>query len=158
MISTIELLVRMMDEAYEKKAWHGTNLRGILRGISAEAAVWRPGAQRHNIAELVVHAAYWKYTVRRRLSGVKRGSFALKGSNWFVRYRIDEGLWREDLEILHQEHRLLRASVLELPSKRLDQRVGNTAHDHARLIYGVASHDLYHTGQISLIKRLQESS
>ena len=158
MISTTELLVRMMDEAYEKKAWHGTNLRGTLRGISAGAAVWRPGAQRHNIAELVVHAAYWKYTVRRRLSGMKKGSFALKGSNWFVRDRIDEGQWREDLEILHQEHRLLRASVVVLPSKRLDQRVGNTAHDHARLIYGVASHDLYHTGQISLIKRLQESS
>lgn len=158
MISTTELLIRMMDEAYEKKAWHGTNLRGTLRGISAEAAVWRPGAQRHNIAELVVHAAYWKYTVRRRLTGMKKGSFALKGSNWFVRDRIDEGQWREDLEILHQEHRLLRASVLELPSKRLDQRVGNTAHDHARLIYGMASHDLYHTGQISLIKRLRESS
>lgn len=57
MISTPELLLRMMDEAYEKKAWHGTNLRGTLRGISAGAAVWRPGAQRHNIAELVVHAA-----------------------------------------------------------------------------------------------------
>lgn len=158
MISTIELLVRMLDEAYERKAWHGTNLRGAIRGVSAEAAVWRPEANRHNIAELVVHAAYWKYTVRRRLTGMKKGSFALKGSDWFERERIDEGQWREDLDILNHEHRLLRASVAGLPSKRLDQRVGNSRHDHARLIYGAASHDLYHTGQISLIKRLWESS
>jgi len=154
MISSIDLLVRMLDEAYERKAWHGTNLRGAIRGVSAQEAVWRPGPNRHNIAELVVHAAYWKYTVRRRLTGMKKGSFAIKGSNWFVRDRMDEGQWREELELLHDEHRLLRASVKELPPERLDQRVGNTAHDHARLIYGAASHDLYHTGQISLIKRL----
>lgn len=157
MISTLDVLVRLLDEAYERKAWHGTNLRGAIRGVSAEHAVWRPGPKRHNIAELVLHAAYWKYTVRRRLTGLKKGSFAVKGSDWFERERIDEGQWREDLDILHQEHRLLRASVTELPPGRLDQKVGNSRHDHARLIYGAASHDLYHTGQISLIKRLRES-
>ena len=157
MMSTLEVLVRMLDEAYEKSAWHGTNLRGSIRGVTAEAAVWRPGPNRHNIAELVLHAAYWKYTVRRRLTGMKKGSFAIKGSDWFERERIDKDQWRADLDILHQEHRLLRATVAKLPPKRLDQKVGNSRHDHARLIYGAASHDLYHTGQISLIKRLRES-
>jgi len=158
MISSLELLLRMLDEAYERKAWHGTNLRGAIRGVPAAGAVWRPEKKRHNIAELVVHAAYWKYTVRRRLTGMKKGSFALKGSDWFRRDKIDEQQWKEDVELLHQEHRLLRASVAELPPGRLDRRVGNSQHDHARLIFGVASHDLYHTGQISLIKRLWESS
>lgn len=156
MMSTLDVLVRMLDEAYEKRAWHGTNLRGSIRGVTAQAAVWRPGPNRHNIAELVLHAAYWKYTVRRRLTELKKGSFAIKGSDWFERELSDEDQWRADLDILHQEHRLLRATVAELPPKRLDQKVGNSQHDHARLIYGAASHDLYHTGQISLIKRLRE--
>jgi hypothetical protein len=74
-----------LDEAFDRKAWHGTNLRGSVRGLDARDAAWRPGRGRHNIWELVVHAAYWKYTVRRRLTGEKRGSFPLPGSNWFTR-------------------------------------------------------------------------
>ena len=80
----LALLLRILDEGYEKKAWHGPNLKGSIRGLSAEQAAWRPYPGRHSIAENVVHCAYWKYAVRRRLRGDKRGSFALKGSNWFA--------------------------------------------------------------------------
>ena len=66
----------LLDEAFERKAWHGPNLRGTLRGVTAEVAAWRPGAGRHNVWELCVHAAYWKYAVRRMLTGEKRGSFS----------------------------------------------------------------------------------
>ena len=79
--SEIHLLLRMLDEAYSVKTWHGPNLKGSLRGLTAVTAAWRPGPKRHNIWEVAVHAAYWKYVVRRRLLGEKRGSFELKGSN-----------------------------------------------------------------------------
>ena len=81
----IELLLTTMDQAYDRKSWHGTNLRGSLRGITAEQASWRPAADRHNIWELTLHCAYWKYVVRRRLRGEKRGGFPRKGSDWFPR-------------------------------------------------------------------------
>ena len=84
-MSSIALLLQMIDEAYDKKSWHGPNLRGGIRGLSPAMAAWRPAENRHSIAEIAVHAAYWKYTVRRRLRGEKRGSFPLKGSNWFPR-------------------------------------------------------------------------
>ena len=78
-------VIAILDAAYDRKSWHGTNLRGSIRGLRMEQAAWRPAAGRHNIWELVVHAAYWKYIALRRLSGSKRGSFPLKGSNWFIR-------------------------------------------------------------------------
>src|SRR6266404_471126 len=81
----IEHLLGLLDEAYKRAAWHGPNLRGSIRGVTAHEAAWRPKAGRHNIWEIAVHAAYWKYTVRRRLLGKKRGSFSLPGSNWFLR-------------------------------------------------------------------------
>ncbi len=65
----VALLLRVMDQAYDQKSWHGTTLRGSLRGLTAEEALWRPGPNRHNIWELTLHAAYWKYIVRRRLAG-----------------------------------------------------------------------------------------
>lgn len=79
------MLLELLDEAFEKRSWHGPNLRGVLRGVTAEQAAWRAAPGRHNIWELTVHAAYWKYAVRRRLLGEKRGSFALEGSNWIER-------------------------------------------------------------------------
>ena len=81
----IDLLLTVLDQAFDKKSWHGTNLRGSLRGITHSQASWRPAAERHNIWELTLHGAYWKYIVRRRLLGERRGSFPHKGSDWFPR-------------------------------------------------------------------------
>src|SRR6184192_3255350 len=81
----LALLLRLLDEGFDRKAWHGPNLRGSLRGLDATAAAWKLTADEHCIWEIAVHAAYWKYAVRRRLVGDARGSFPLKGSNWFPR-------------------------------------------------------------------------
>ena len=100
------ILVRMLDESYEKKAWHGPNLKGSIRGLSADQAAWRPGPRRHSIAEQVIHAAYWKYVVRRRIRGDLRGSFPLKGSNWFPLVEsLSPGDWKSYLALLESEHR-----------------------------------------------------
>ncbi len=77
-------ILTLLDEAYEKPTWHGPNLKQSIRRVTAKQAAWRPGPQRHNIWEETLHAAYWKYEVRRRIEGGKRGSFSLKGSNFFA--------------------------------------------------------------------------
>jgi len=79
----VNFALSVIDCAYNRQSWHGTNLRGSLRGLSVTDVARRPKRGRHNIWELVVHCAYWKYVVRRRLTGEKRGSFPLAGSNFF---------------------------------------------------------------------------
>jgi hypothetical protein len=144
-----ELLLEILEQGYRKKTWHGPNLKQSIRGVSAREAAWRPGEGRHNIWEEVVHAAYWKYVARRRLLREKRGSFALKGSNWFPRTEAgDEAAWRRDQELLEAEHLRLRAAVEELPEERFDGKTKG-------LIFGVAFHDVYHAGQIRMLRRLQ---
>jgi hypothetical protein len=145
-----ELLLRLLDEAYKKKTWHGPNLRQAIRGVSAKQAAWRPGPGRHNVWEVTLHAAYWKYAVRRRIEGGKRGSFVLKGSNFFSRPekgKANEVAWRADKELLEREHRALRQAI---------ERVLGTPREEKllRQIYGVALHDVYHAGQIRLLRRL----
>lgn len=153
-------LLALIDEAWERRAWHGTNLRGALRGMSAAQAAWRPAPGRHNAWEEAVHAAYWKYAVRRRLTGEKRGSFALEGSNWFARPEgvADEAAWKRDLKLLADEHRALRAIVAALDPATLDRRTPGSKHTAAFMLRGIASHDLYHAGQIQLLKRLHAST
>ncbi len=157
MDSEIEYLLRLLDEGYKKAAWHGPNLRGSVRGVTAAQAAWRPAAGRHNIWEIIVHAAYWKYAVRRRLTGAKRGSFALPGSNWFSR-PVEPGkeAWREDLALLDGEHRLLVETVADSNPSKLLVRPPGKKHSLADMIVGVAFHDVYHAGQIQLLKRLQK--
>ncbi len=147
-----------LDQAFNRRSWHGTNLRGSLRGVSAKQAAWRPAPGRHNIWELVVHCAYWKYAVRRRLTGEKRGSFELKGSNFFTRPGKDRGesAWKADIALLERTHRQLRAAIAALPaSTRSGKRSGGAT--KAWLVAGIAAHDLYHAGQIQLVKRLSKT-
>src|SRR6516164_1608259 len=113
-MTTDALLKALLDEAYSKKTWHGPNLRQSLKGVSAKQAAWRPGRGRHNIWEIALHAAYWKYAVRRKLERGKRGSFVLKGSNFFTRPEngnASEPAWRADRAILETEHRELEKAI-----------------------------------------------
>jgi len=158
MMNELELLLRMMDEGYSKKAWHGTNLRGAIRGLTVNEAAWRASPARHNIWEIVVHAAYWKYAVRRRLEGGKRGSFALKGSNWFPRSKeMGSTLWHDDVQLLEREHRSLRGVVASLPVSRLHMKAPGGSVAISTLLYGISHHDVYHAGQIQVLKRLQRT-
>jgi hypothetical protein len=152
----LKLLLEIIDQAYEKQAWHGPNLKGSLRGLTARQASWRPARGRHNIWELVIHATYWKYAVQRRLVGGKRGSFPLKGSNWFKNIgKNGKRAWKEDLGLLDETHRGLRETIAMLAPSRLRSSQPGSKVKNITLIYGIASHDLYHAGQIQLLKRLQ---
>jgi hypothetical protein len=154
----VALALGSLDEAFDRKAWHGPNLRGATRRLDARTAAWRPAPGRHNAWELVVHAAYWKYAVRRRLTGEKRGSFPLEGSNWFTRPSPGRGdlerAWRADLALLDEEHRKLRAVVAALRPGSLKTLAPGTRHSLGRLVFGAALHDVYHAGQIQLLKRM----
>lgn len=120
---SIQLLLTLIEQSYNKKSWHGTNLRGSIRGLTAREALWRPSSSRHNIWEIVVHCAYWKYVVRRRILGEKRGSFPLKGTNWFRRSgRLTDYHWRNDIQLMEQCHRSLPRSSHKTPRQRSEVR------------------------------------
>jgi uncharacterized damage-inducible protein DinB len=155
MAGEIGLLLQIVDEAYERKAWHGPNLRGSIRGLDVRELSWRPAPGRHNIWEIVVHCAYWKYAVRRRLAGEKRGSFPLKGSNWFARpATMTREAWRADIALLEDMHRKMREATAGLGPKDLNKTPRGSQVRNAAIISGVAAHDVYHAGQIQLLKRL----
>jgi len=154
----VATLLALVDEAYDRRSWHGPNLRGSLRGMSAARAAWRPAERRHSAWEVAVHAAYWKYAAWRRLTGEKRGSFARPGSNWFdAAAKPTEARWREDLALLAACHERLREAVARLGDDDLDRPAAGGRETAGRLVRGVVAHDLYHAGQIQLLKRLMES-
>ena len=158
-----ETLLRIFDEAFDRKAWHGPNLRGSIRRVGPEEASWRPKAGRHSIAEIVVHCAYWKYAVQRRILGTKRGSFPLKGSNWFaLPADLTAAQWQDYVALLDDAHQSLRETIATAPWADLcaggSAGAGRGTPRPAGHIYGIALHDTYHAGQIRMLKVLNERS
>jgi hypothetical protein len=155
----VELLLEILDQSFNRKGWHGTTLRGALRGVTPAEALWRPGPGRHNVWELTIHAAYWKYAVRRRLAGAAAASFERAPSNWpEIPKPPDLLAWKRDIALLEAEHTKLRDVVSHLTGADLERRSPKGVWTNAEEIHGVAAHDLYHTGQIQLIKRLMPAS
>ena len=146
----------MLDEAFDKTAWHGPTLLESVRGVSQGLASWRPGPRRHNIWELVVHAAYWKHQAANRLIGQPghvADSFPFAGQNFFERPKGPR-TFKEDVGLLVQEHRRLRGVVRRLPERAASRVVDPRGHRADFTIRGIAAHDLYHAGQIQLLRRL----
>jgi len=129
----VRLLLDVFDQAYTAPAWHGTPLKGTIRGVSAREALWRPAGKRHCIWDLVLHTAYWKCMVRRRLLRDPEIAFPRDGANWpALPEHPNAPAWQRD-----------RAWHSKWPVKAE--------------IYGIASHDLYHAGQVQILKRLMRS-
>jgi len=146
-------LLASLDRAYDGRSWHGPNLKRALRGLTPAVAFFRPGPERHSAYDLALHAAYWKYAVRRRVSGEKRGSFPIPGSNFFLAPpRASAKELAAALSLLEREHRALRELVEELPESAFSARFGRWTGE--AMLSGAAAHDLYHAGQIQLLRKL----
>jgi hypothetical protein len=151
---SLSILVHAVDEAFRGVGWHGPALRSSLRGVTPKQAAWRPGRGYHNIWEVAVHAAYWKHIVRARLTGDRSHAFALKGSNWFV-CPSPGRTWQDDVRMLIDEHRALRDAISGVAPAALGKQVHGRRQTYAYTIRGIAAHDVYHAGQIQLLKKLQ---
>ena len=153
----VRLLLEIVDQAYTAPSWHGTPLKGTLRGLSARAALWRPSPKRHCIWDLALHTAYWKCMVRRRLVLDPDIAFPRDGADWpALPDRPNDAAWNRDRKLLDEQHRLLRRAIAALKPGELGRRGWHSTWRVQEEIYGIASHDLYHAGQIQIVKRLMK--
>ena len=151
----LENALLQIDEAYDTRSWHGTNLRGVAPRLSPRWPRGAPPPAATTSGSWRVHAAYWKYAVRRRITGEKRGSFALAGSNWFRRpEKPTAAAWKADLALLAREHREMRTVIAALASSSFGKRAPGGSQTIGFMVRGIAAHDLYHAGQIQVLKRL----
>ena len=171
----IELLLGQLERAFDRRSWHGPNLLGSVRRLDPASAAWRPGPERHNAWEIVVHAAYWKYRLCRHLAADPPAAFTLPGSDWWVRPVPDRGggaaakrasepdaeqgadlsgKWRADVALLKDWHAELLTAVRAFDPARLDEPA-TSEWSYVDLIAGGAAHDLYHAGQIRLLVRMR---
>ncbi len=153
-------ILNLLDPPAGKRLWYGgAGAAGCVRGVTPEQATWKPAPKRHSIWELTLHLAYWKYAVRRNLESLPPGTFPRSPSNWpAVPTPADAAHWKKDRALLRSEHAQLVEAVRAFNPRRLDEVAPSSEHHRfVDLLFGIVSHDLYHVGQIQVLKRLGES-
>lgn len=145
---TTERLLDQLNRAFGGEAWYGPALRNLLDGVSEQQAKEHPIAGAHSIFELVVHARTWMDVVARRIATTEEVLTTVE--DWSD---LAGTSWTETLEELeHAESRLVDA-VARVSSERLDEKIpGQNRSIHAEIL-GVLQHNVYHAGQIALLKR-----
>jgi uncharacterized damage-inducible protein DinB len=145
-----------LRRTFRGEAWHGDSLFEILDGVTAAQAASHPIKRAHSIWELVLHVTAWDGAVRRRLTGE---AVSLSDEQNFPPVKdTSEAAWRRALEQARRVHDELIEAVSAFPDERLGEKVPGKDQEPAYynfyyMLHGVAQHELYHAGQIALLKK-----
>lgn len=152
-MTEVSRILDQLHRAYEGPAWHGPALREILAGVTFETAAQRPIPGAHTIWELVLHLAVWISVPTRRIIGDEIPTLP-PDQDWPATPEPSESGWRDALNQLAEAQRNLESEVSQLTDDRLRERVlGEVPYSIYTLLHGVAQHNLYHAGQIALLKK-----
>ena len=152
-MTEIERSLDQLKRAYEGGAWHGPSVREALDGITAEQAAARPLPGAHTIWELAHHIAVWKDAGRRRLEGDRAQINISSPEDWPLADDTCEAAWEQAKASLDRGHQALTEAIARLNESRLDEPILEGMSTVYVTLHGVIQHDLYHAGQIALLKK-----
>ncbi|MGH9863503.1 MAG: DinB family protein [Candidatus Acidiferrales bacterium] len=147
-----ERIADQLRRAYEGEAWHGPAVREALAGVTAAQAARRPLREAHTIWEIVLHIATWESVVRRRLEGEEIGELSPE-QDWPPVRDTSEAAWKKTLADLEKGNQQLRDVMAGLTDSRLEEKVPVKGYSVYYMSHGVIQHDLYHAGQMALLKK-----
>jgi uncharacterized damage-inducible protein DinB len=141
-----------LKRSQEGQAWHGPSLHELLDGVTAEQACARPIPNAHSIWELVNHIGAWEQIALRRLEGETEIEIPDE-INFPPVTDSSEAAWKATLQSFEASHRSLREGIKKIDDARLEEISPGTSYSIYVLLHGVIQHNLYHAGQIALLKK-----
>ncbi len=150
-MSEMKRTLDLLDRAYRKEAWHGPALLETLAGVNAGLAAKRPLKDAHTIWELVNHVASWNEIVAFRLEGGRPK--VTPEWNFPPTPRPTPAAWKAAQRRLARSETRFRNAVAAFPAAKLGRRRPGTTSNWNVLIHGQIQHQLYHAGQIAMLRR-----
>ena len=149
------IIIDQMRRSFDGDAWHGPAVMEVLKGVTGQQAAAKPIADAHSIWELVLHMTTWSGVVLRRLKGEVVEPTAAE--DYPAIPDRSEAAWKLAVESLRRTHDGLLAAVEKLPESCLADTVPGKPYSFEFMLHGVVQHDLYHAGQIALLKKATSS-
>lgn len=154
-----ERLIDQLEREISGEPWHGPSLVNILEGLAAAQAARKPAPDVHSVWEILLHMTGWKREVARRAQG--HAAREPEAGDWPEPGDVSDARWREAREDHLRAQRELVELVRGLSDAQLDAKVkgDSAAYIGAGIsvratLYGLLQHDVYHAGQIALLKRI----
>jgi len=144
-------IVDQLKRAFEGEAWHGPSVLEALDGVTWKKALRKPIPQVHSIWEIVLHMIAWEDVVRRRLLG--ESPELAEEENWPKLGNPGPADWTRALDVLRSGHMRLRETASSVQDDLLDASPTGKHSSRYVLLHGIIQHDLYHAGQISILKK-----
>ena len=147
----IERIARMLEKTFDKSPWYGSSIMAILSDISPQQASHRIGTT-HTILELVLHMVSWRIFATQRLSGNDEFQVA-EEANFPTPSTLENAIQK-----LKDSQVELITAVNKFPESRLGEIVPGKPQKYTyyTLLHGIVQHDIYHLGQIQLIRKTLE--
>ncbi len=142
-----------LRRAFDGSAWHGPSVLELVSEIDAKTAAAKPIPNVHSIWELLLHVAVWDEVAMIRLAGTK--SQPTGTDNFPIPDKPTEAAWRNAVAKTKSTHEKLVRTVEKLSDARLRERVPGKRYDFYHMLHGIAQHELYHAGQIAILKKAQ---
>lgn len=145
-----------LRRAFEGDAWHGPSILPLIHDLDARSAMRRPIENSHSIWEIVAHVEVWDKAVLKRMKGEvvqptpKEDFPAIEDSS--------EKAWKLMIHNLVQSHDELVKAVAAFPEERLGEKVPGKEPAYHTIyfnLHGVLQHEIYHAGQIALLKKMR---
>jgi uncharacterized damage-inducible protein DinB len=127
-------------------------VREALSGVTARQAAERPVAGAHTIWEITLHIAAWERVVLKRLRGEPVENIPDE-ENFPAPLGHSEEAWQATLRDTDDLHAGLADEVAHLSEERLDEIAAGADYSNRFMLYGLIQHDVYHAGQIALLKK-----
>lgn len=143
-----------LHRAFYGAAWHGPAVVELLEDLDASAAAAKTVPNVHSIWELLLHIAAWDAAALTRLSGQKCQPSG--PDNFPPVVKANDAAWRKTVTEVKKTHDKLVKTVAALSDERLRDRVPGKRYDFYHMLHGIAQHELYHAGQIAILKKTQE--
>jgi len=144
-------IAELLRRAFDGSAWHGPALLELLKDVDASTAAARPLPKVHSIWELVLHIGVWDHVASRRLRGERCQPTGT--ANFPPAPKPTKAAWRKAVANAKRTHDALVKTVAALPESRLRDRVPGKRYDFYHMLHGMAQHELYHAGQIAILKK-----
>ena len=150
-------LADQLHKALKGEPWYGPSWHAVLEGLSVKDAVRRPIPQGHSIGEVVLHVITWHEVATKRLAGGTPPQ-PTDEQDWPKVNFDTEHEWQAATHRLFVTGAALADAIGALPDSRWDEQRPNNAGTWYHLGCGMLQHDLYHLGQVSLLKKAAEKA
>ena len=151
----INTLSKMFRAAAHGKTWHGQSVWETLENISAEEAAAHPIPESHSIWDYLLHIINWReYAVRTLLDDEPYIVDLNTEKDWTTITDFSKEAWEATLELYKKSTDELSEAIKTIDDSKLEEIVREHKFTFYTLLHGVIQHDIYHSGQIVLLKKM----